>query len=136
VPRLQHPDSKTIMDSLRIQTQLKSRYTVFDASGQLPFDIVFGLRRKSESDPRDISFQTTHSFLDVPYALAKGLLRIHDLRHFSEDKKNPKEHVEVDLSGLRDAIDDEPAIPEHITLPSKSDKSEKRGQLGLTVYRY
>jgi hypothetical protein len=94
VPRLQHPDSKTIMDSLRIQTQFKSRYPVFDASGKLPFDLVFGLRRKTDSDPRDIYFQTTHSFLDVPYALAKGLLRIHDLRHFSEDKKNPKEHVE------------------------------------------
>jgi hypothetical protein len=32
---------------IRVQTQLKSRYLVFDASGQLPFDLVFGLRRKT-----------------------------------------------------------------------------------------
>jgi hypothetical protein len=128
-------DTKT-MDRLRVQTQLKSRYPVFDASGQLPFDIVFGLRRKLDSDRRDISFQTAHSFLDVPYALAKGLLRIHELR---PSETGPDEHVEVDLSALRDAVaadGDEAAVREHITLPSKSNKKEKRGQLGVTEYRY
>jgi hypothetical protein len=124
------------MPPIRVRTQLKSRYPVFDASGHLPCDIVFGLRRKSDSDPRDISFQTTHSFLDVPYGLANGLLRIHELRRSPDT--GPEEHVDVDLSALRDAIadpDDEPAVPEHIVLPSKSNRTEKRGQLGVTEYR-
>ncbi|KAM0715602.1 hypothetical protein Q7P37_009100 [Cladosporium fusiforme] len=138
------------MEPLRVQTQLKSRYTVLDASGRLPFDIVFGLRRRSDSDSRDISFQTTRSFLDVPYALANGLLRLHELRH---SDKGPDEHVDVDLGRLRNGIvddehvdvdlgrlrngivDDEPAL-EHITFPSKSNRTEKRGQMGVTEYRY
>jgi hypothetical protein len=37
------------MPPIRVRTQLKSRYPVFDASGHLPCDIVFGLRRKSDS---------------------------------------------------------------------------------------
>jgi hypothetical protein len=68
-PASSNPDSN-IMEPLRVQTQLKSRYTVFDASGRLPFDLVFGLRRRSDSDPRDISFQITKSFLDVPYTMS------------------------------------------------------------------
>lgn len=121
------------METLRVQTQLKSRYTVFDASGNLPFDIVFGLRRRSDSDPRDISFQITKSFLDVPYALANGLLSLHKLRR---SDTSPNEHVEVDLSRLRNAIaDDKPAL-EHITLPSKSNKVAQRGQMGVTEYHY
>ena len=59
--------------------------------------LVFGLRRKFDSDPRDIAFQTPNSLLDVPYAMAKRLLRITELRRFSEDNKFPGEHVEVDL---------------------------------------
>jgi hypothetical protein len=131
-PASSNPDIDT-MDTLRVQTQLKSRYTVFDASGKLPFDLVFGLRRRSDSDARDISFQVTKSFLDVPYALANGLLKIHELRRTDT---SPNEHFEVDLSRLRAAIaDDEPEL-EHITLPSKSNRTEKRGQMGVTEYRY
>jgi hypothetical protein len=74
-----HIDSNTL-EPLRIQTRLRSRYMVFDASGRLPFDIVFGLRRRSDSDPCDISFQTTKSLLDVPYALANSLLSLYELR--------------------------------------------------------
>ena len=122
---------------IRVQTQLKSRYPVFDASGHLPFDLVFGLRRKTDSEPHDISFQTTHSILDVPYALAKGLLGIHELRRPASGPKCPEEHVEVNLSALRDAIaDNDSAIPEHILLPSKSNRTAKRGQRGVTEYRY
>lgn len=127
------------MPPIRVRTQLKSRYPVFDASGHLPCDIVFGLRRKSDSDPRDISFQKPHSILDVPYALAKGLLEIHELRPPPPPPgaNRPEEHVEVDLSALRDAIDDgEPAALEYLTLPSKSNRTAKRGQLGVTEYRY
>jgi hypothetical protein len=126
------PDSDT-MEPLRVQTQLKSRYTIFDASGGLPFDLVFGLRRRSDSDTRDISFQITRSFLDVPYALANGLLNIHELRRTDT---NPNERFEVDLSRLRDAIADDGPELEHFTLPSKSNRTEKRGQMGVTEYRY
>jgi hypothetical protein len=127
------------MEFIRVQTQLKSRYPVFDASGHLPFDLVFGLRRKTDSDPRDIAFRTSHSILDVPYALAKGLLKIHELRRPPSGANHPEEHVEVDLSALRDAIDDddgEPAAAEFLTLPSKSNRTAKRGQLRVTEYRY
>jgi len=85
------------MEPIRIQTQLKSHYPVFDTSGQLPFDIVFGLRRRSDSDPRHISFRTTYSFLNVLCALAKGLLRTHELRRSSDGTEGPDEHVEVHL---------------------------------------
>jgi hypothetical protein len=127
-----NPDIDT-MEPLRVQTQLKSRYTVFDASGRLPFDLVFGLRRRYDSDPRDISFQTTRSFLDVPYALVNGLLKIHELRRTDA---SPNEHFDVDLSRLRAATaDDEPEL-EHIILPSKSNRTARRGQLDVTEYRY
>lgn len=132
-PNNSNPDSN-IMEPLRVQTQLKSRYTVFDASGRLPLDIVFGLRRRSDSDPRDLSFQVTHSFLDVPHALANGLLRLHELR--SSDT-SPNKHVEVDLRHLREAIaNEEPAVVEHIALPSKSNRIAKRSQMGVTEHRY
>lgn len=121
------------MEPVRVQTQLKSRYSIFDASGRLPFYIVFGLRRRSDSDARDVSFQITNSFLDVPYALANGLLSLHELR--SSDT-SPNEHIEVDLSRLRDAIADDERAPKYITLPSKSNKTEKRGQMGVSEYRY
>jgi hypothetical protein len=88
------PNSNTTT-RLPIQTQLKARYPVLDATGNLPFDIVFGLRRRSDSDTRDILFHTTHSILDVPYALAHGLARIHEVRRFSETKKSPEERRRV-----------------------------------------
>jgi hypothetical protein len=126
------PDLNT-MEPLRVQTQLKSRYTVFDASGRLPFDIVFGLRRRSDSDPRDISFQITKSFLDVPYALANGLLSLHELR---PSNTGSNEHIEVDISRVRNAVRDDEPVLEHITLPSKSNRMAERGQMGVTEYRY
>lgn len=127
-----HSDSSTLKP-LRVQTRIQSRYIVFDASGRLPFDIVFGLRRRYDTDPRDIYFQTTKSFLDVPYALANGLLSLHELR---TSAGSPKERVEVDVSCLHEPIaSDEPAL-NYITLPSKSNKKEPRGQFGVTEYRY
>lgn len=143
LPRQHHPAkmaestsihiASNILDLLRIQTRLQSRYTVFDASGRLPFDIVFGLRRRSDSDPRDISFQTTKSLLDVPYALANSLLSLYELR---TSTAGPKERVEVDLSSLREAISNNEPAPKYIVLPSKSNRTEPRGQMGVTEYRY
>ena len=129
-----HTDSSTF-EPLRVQTRLQSRYKVFDASGRLPFDIVFGLRRRSDSDPRDVSFQTTNSFLDVPYALANGTLSLHELR---TSTTGTKERIEVDLSRLREAITDNEheSTIRYIILPSKSNRTESRGQMGVTEYRY
>ena len=121
------------MEPLRIQTQLRSRYIVFDASGRLPFDVVFGMRCRVDSDPRDISFRITNSFLDVPYALANGLLRLHELR---PSDTGSAEHVDVDLSRLREAIAKHEPVPEHIMLPSKTNMTANRGQIGVTEYRY
>ncbi|KAI2625593.1 hypothetical protein GGR54DRAFT_506550 [Hypoxylon sp. NC1633] len=68
------------MEELRIRTAIHSRYQVFDASGRLPFSIVFGLcrRQPSDTDARPIVLHTANSSLDVPYALAHGLLTLHE----------------------------------------------------------
>ncbi|GAB7334790.1 hypothetical protein MBLNU13_g06710t1 [Cladosporium sp. NU13] len=127
-----YTDNSTL-EPLRVQTRLQSRYNVFDASGRLPFDIVFGIRRRSDSYPRDISFQTTNSFLDVPHALANGILSLHEQR---TSTTGAKKRIEVDLSRLREAIKGNEPTLEYITLPSKSNKTDVRGQMGVTEYRY
>lgn len=114
-PTSNHTDSSNL-EPLRVMTRLQSRFNVFDASGRLPFDIVFGLRRRSDSDPRDVCFRTTNSFLDVPYALANGILSLHELR---TSTTGPKERIEVDLNCLREAITDNEPTTRHITLPSR-----------------
>lgn len=126
-------NDNSVLEPLRVKTQLQSRYNVFDAAGRLPFDIVFGLRRRSDSDPRDVCFRTTNSFLDVPYALANGILSLHELR---TSTTGLKERVEVDLSRLREAITDNEPTMRYITLPSRSNRTETRGQMGVTEYRY
>ncbi|KAI1364827.1 hypothetical protein F5Y08DRAFT_339313 [Xylaria arbuscula] len=66
------------MADVRIQTIIHNRYLVFDASGQLPFSIVYGLcrRAKEDVDARSIVLRTADSALDVPYAIAQGLLSL------------------------------------------------------------
>jgi hypothetical protein len=68
------------MIELPLLIQIHNRYQVFDASGQLPFSIVFGLCRKSPSDtdPRSITLETAGSIFDVPYALTHGLLALYE----------------------------------------------------------
>ncbi len=82
---------------MRIHTQIHHRYQVFDASGQLPFSIVFGLCRRSSADidPRPLLLEIAGSVLDVPYALAHGLLTLHE-----QDPEDAKQWVEVDLTPL------------------------------------
>ncbi|MCJ1345992.1 hypothetical protein MMC31_004203 [Peltigera leucophlebia] len=57
-----------------------TRYRIFDASGQLPFSLVFGLCRRSpaDTDPRPLLLEIAASVLDVPFALAHGLLTLHE----------------------------------------------------------
>ncbi|CAK1366150.1 hypothetical protein CB0940_09419 [Cercospora beticola] len=70
------------MPDLKIHTAIHSRYQVFDLSGALPFSIVFGLCRRStaDTDPRSLIIDIAESALDVPYALASGLLTLHESR--------------------------------------------------------
>ncbi|PPJ57331.1 hypothetical protein CBER1_07927 [Cercospora berteroae] len=68
------------MSGLKIHIAIHSRYQVFDLSGTLPFSIVFGLCRRStaDTDPRTLIIDIAESALDVPYALANGLLTLHE----------------------------------------------------------
>ncbi|KAI1178865.1 hypothetical protein F4777DRAFT_535947 [Nemania sp. FL0916] len=68
------------MAELSIHTAIHSRYQVLDASGQLPFSVVFGLCRRSpaDTDPRPLVLHTSSSILDVPYAISEGLLTLHE----------------------------------------------------------
>lgn len=93
-----------MMNELRIHTQIHSRYQVFDASGHLPFNIVFGLCRRSlaDTDSRPLLLAIAGSVLDVPYALAHGLLTLHE-----QDPKDAKQWVEVDLSRLNRVVANE-----------------------------
>ncbi|GIZ47563.1 hypothetical protein CKM354_001065100 [Cercospora kikuchii] len=68
------------MTELKIHTAIHSRYQVFDLSGTLLSSIVFGLCRRStaDTDPRSLIIDIAESALDVPYALANGLLTLHE----------------------------------------------------------
>ena len=115
------------MSELRAHTQLNSRYQVFDASGELPFSLVFGLCRRSpaDTDPRPVLLDIASSILDVPYVLAHGLLTIH--------KYKPKcsEHlVGVDLTYLKEIT----AVKgKYLSLPSPINRT-KLWRDAFTVY--
>ena len=85
------------MTRFPIHVQLHSRYNVYDASGKLPFSVVFGLCRlqKSDTDPRSIRIDTVGSVFDVPYAIAHGLLILYEKR-----TGEATQWVEVDVSSL------------------------------------
>lgn len=116
------------MNELRIHTQIHSRYQVFDASGQLPFNIVFGLCRRSpaDTDPRPLLFEIAGSILDVPYALAHGLLTLHE-----HDPEDVKQWVEVDLDPLNKAAAKE---GECLSLQSPVNRTE-HWRDAFTVYQ-
>lgn len=116
------------MNELRIHTQIHSRYQVYDASGQLPFSIVFGLCRRSpaDTDPRPLLLEIAGSVLDVPYALAHGLLTLHE-----QDPQDAKQWVEVDLGRLSDVAAKE---AECLFLPSPVNRTE-HWRDAFTVYK-
>ena len=116
------------MNELKIHTQINSRYQVYDASGQLPFSIVFGLCRRSpaDTDPRPLLLETAGSVLDVPYALAHGLLTLHE-----QDPQDAKQWVEVDLGRLNDVAAKE---AECLSLPSPVNRKE-HWRDAFTVYQ-
>ena len=116
------------MNELRIHTQIHSRYQVYDASGQLPFSIVFGLCRRSpaDTDPRPLLLEVAGSVLDVPYALAHGLLTLHE-----QDPQDTKQWVEVDLGRLNNVATKE---AEYLSLPSPVNRTEHWRDV-FTVYQ-
>ncbi|KAI4132192.1 MAG: hypothetical protein LQ338_000858 [Usnochroma carphineum] len=117
------------MNELRIHTQIHSRYQVFDASGQLPFGIVFGLCRRSpaDTDSRPLLLENAGSVLDVPYALAHGLLTLDE-----QDPKDAKRWVDVDLSGLNKVAAKDAGC---LSLPSPVNRTE-HWRDAFTVYQY
>jgi hypothetical protein len=110
------------MDLLPIQVLLNSQYQVFDLEGQLSFDVVFGLCRRSpqDTDTRPLTLNTRESALDVPYALANDLLELL-----------------VDGERLEAKLD--PTIPEsedvYLTLPSPIGR-DGSWKTGIVTHHY
>ena len=114
------------MSTLPIFAHINSLYQVFDATGQLPFSVVFGLCRRRDTDSRSLLLETAGSVLDVPYALANDLLILHEQHpdHFTQ-------WIEVDLGSLSDVTEKN---AECICLPSPVGRTQ-RWRDALTVYR-
>ncbi|KAI0182667.1 hypothetical protein EV127DRAFT_487870 [Xylaria flabelliformis] len=119
------------MEALRIHTAINSRYGVFDASGQLPFSIVFGLCRRSpaDTDPRSIILQTKHSALDVSYAIAHGLLTLYRQYEGNEPDR------EVDLLDQLKSFDGDSENEAYLTLHSPINRTE-HWRDAFTIYQY
>ena len=110
-----------------IHVQLHSCYNVFDASGELPFSVVFGICRlqKSDTDPRSILIDTVGSVFDVPYALAHGLLTLYE-----ERPGEARQWVEVDVSSLGEVDANNRGC---ISVPSRVHRT-KSWRHDITVY--
>lgn len=117
------------MNELRIHTQIHSRYQVFDFSRRLPFSIVFGLFRRSpaDTDPRPLLLEIAGSVLHVSYALAHGLLTLHQ-----HDAQDAKQWVQVDLSRLNQVAAKESRC---LSLPSRVNRTE-HWRDAFTLYHY
>ncbi|KAI0429120.1 hypothetical protein F5Y09DRAFT_311094 [Xylaria sp. FL1042] len=117
------------MERLRIHTAIHNRYRVFDAAGQLPFSIVFGLCRRSPDDvaPRNIILHTKNSVLDVPYAISNGLLTLH------EEHEAGERGSKVELSGQRGAPESERGT--YLTISSPIGRT-KHWREDMTIFQY
>jgi hypothetical protein len=116
------------MDELKIHVLMQARDRIFDASGQHPFTIDFGLCRRSPHDtnPRSLVIDIAGSALDVPYAIANKLLISHGLNTLQRDKERLK-HFNLDTpveEGRR-----------YITLPSPVGRTEHYKDC-FTVFEY
>ncbi|KAI9663190.1 MAG: hypothetical protein M1821_008238 [Bathelium mastoideum] len=80
--------------------------------------MVFGLCRRSptDTDPRPLLLKIAGSVLDVPYALAHGLLTLH-----KQNPEDTKQWVEVDLSRLNQVAANETGC---LSLPSPVNRTE------------
>ena len=119
------------IQQLRISTQVHSRLSVLDRSGRLPFSIAFGLCRRSpaDADPRPLVLCTARSALDVPYALAHGLLTLHE--HGPEEEQD----FEVDVSRLTKTEGGDKST--YVVLPSPVNRAKGIGRIAAsTTYQY
>lgn len=115
------------MDALMIHTLIQSRYSIFDACGELPFSIIFGLCRNSSDDidPRALVVDISGSVLDVPYALANELLKSHGISTLRSDKQ-----------GLKNAnISTSPSATRFVTLPSPMGRTKHYKEC-FTIFKY
>lgn len=115
------------MDEFRIHVQPQSRYNVFDASGQLPFSVVFGICRlsKSDTDSRSILIDTAGTVFDVPHALAHGLLTLYE-----ENPGGAATWTEVNVNEIGNV---DMGDSECISVPSPINRA-KNWKDDLTVY--
>ncbi|MCJ1396045.1 hypothetical protein MMC18_008932 [Xylographa bjoerkii] len=65
--------------SIAVILQASNGPATLDLSGNLPFDIHLRVRRNRTGQPRPLTFQTSNSVFDIPYAFDKGLLELIDL---------------------------------------------------------
>lgn len=110
------------IQQLLVSTQVHTGFQVFDRSGRLPFSITSGLCRRSPADA-DLQPQvlfTARSALDVPYALAHGLLT---LRELGPEKG---QEVEVDVSRLTKNGGGDESI--YVVLPSLVNRAKGIGK--------
>ncbi|THX32312.1 hypothetical protein D6D12_02278 [Aureobasidium pullulans] len=115
------------MDALMIHTLIQSRYSIFDACGELPFSIIFGLCRNStdDIDPRALVVDISGSALDVPYALANELLKSHGINTLRSDKQRLKDaNISTSPSGTR-----------FVTLPSPMGRTKHYKEC-FTIFEY
>ncbi|KAH0365329.1 hypothetical protein KCU65_g6128, partial [Aureobasidium melanogenum] len=115
------------MDDLQLYTLIHHRYQVYDHSGQLPFSVVFGLCRRSpeDTDPRPMVLDTRESVLDVPYALANGLLVL--------DVKDPD--LKAETANAIEELRSEKGLNTYLSLPSPVN-IKQRWTIALVEYRY
>ncbi|KAI1404899.1 hypothetical protein F4819DRAFT_445888 [Hypoxylon fuscum] len=117
------------MEEICIHTVIHSRYQVLDASGQLPFSIVFGLCRRlpNNTDARPIVLHTANSSLDVPYAIAHGLLTLHE--HHGEGGQETRVHLAGQLRLS------ESKVGTYLTLSSPVGRAQHWRE-AMTIYQY
>ncbi|KAF1818581.1 uncharacterized protein K489DRAFT_384771 [Dissoconium aciculare CBS 342.82] len=111
------------MSGLRIRTTIAQRHDVFDRTGELPFIVLFGLTRHSEDDldPRPLTIDTRKSALDVPYAIAHGLLWLFNIDGGFIDA--PREtHIPQALRELPNLDNDK--MKPFMTLPTPVDRPQ------------
>lgn len=116
------------MNELKIHVLIQARYQIFDVSGRHPFTIDIGLCRHSpdDPDPRSLIIDVSGSVLDIPYAIANGLLISHGINTLQGDKERLK-HINLDTpieEGKR-----------YITLPSPVGRT-KHYKDCFTIFEY
>jgi hypothetical protein len=123
------------MGELQISTTLGQRHAVFDQSGELPFTVLFGLMRRSKDDldPRPLTLDTRKSALDVPYAIAHGLLCL-----VNEDGGVMEAQPSTDIpNALRELADlDSDNMEPFITLSSPVNRPHRLRNEVVTRFEY